>query len=193
MDDVRAVMDAAGSERAVLLGVSEGAPLSMVFAATHPERTAGLIFVGGEVKEIREDDWPWGASTREEYEGMLDGILERRDRVGKGHARLVRAEQGARPGGGRLAVAAPAVIRVPRGCGCLHAARKRDRRSLRGAVDPRADARPPHARGSGRPLRTGHAGWPSRSREPASSSWRARTTCPGSTSPTRSSPRYGIS
>ena len=61
MDDVRAVMDAVGSERAVLLGVSEGAPLSMVFAATHPERTAGLIFVGGEVKEIREDDWPSGA------------------------------------------------------------------------------------------------------------------------------------
>ena len=83
MDDVRAVMDAAGSERAVLLGVSEGAPLSMVFAATHPERTAGLIFVGGEVKEIREDDWPWGASTREEYEGMLDGILSGETEWGK--------------------------------------------------------------------------------------------------------------
>ena len=68
MDDVRAVMDAVGSERAVLLGVSEGVLLSMVFVATHPERTAGLIFVGGEVKEILEDDWPWGASTRESYE-----------------------------------------------------------------------------------------------------------------------------
>jgi pimeloyl-ACP methyl ester carboxylesterase len=75
MDDVRTVMDAIGSERAVLLGVSEGAPLSMVFAATHPERTAGLIFVGGEVKEIRENDWPWGQSTREEYEAMLEGVL----------------------------------------------------------------------------------------------------------------------
>ena len=83
MDDVRAVMDAVGSERAVLLGVSEGAPLSMVFAATHPERTAGLIFVGGEVKEIREDDWPWGASTREEYEGMLDGISSGETEWGK--------------------------------------------------------------------------------------------------------------
>jgi pimeloyl-ACP methyl ester carboxylesterase len=75
MDDVRAVMDAVGSERAVLMGISEGAPLSMVFAASHPERTAGLIFVGGEVKEIREDDWPWGQSTREEYEAHLDKIL----------------------------------------------------------------------------------------------------------------------
>jgi pimeloyl-ACP methyl ester carboxylesterase len=83
MDDVRAVMDAVGSERAVLLGVSEGAPLSMVFAATHPERTAGLIFVGGEVKEILEDDWPWGASTREQYEGMLEGILSGETEWGK--------------------------------------------------------------------------------------------------------------
>jgi pimeloyl-ACP methyl ester carboxylesterase len=83
MDDVRAVMDAVGSERAVLLGVSEGAPLSMVFAATHPERTAGLIFVGGEVKEILEDDCPWGASTREQYEGMLEGILTGETEWGK--------------------------------------------------------------------------------------------------------------
>jgi pimeloyl-ACP methyl ester carboxylesterase len=75
MDDVRAVMDAVGSERAALMGVSEGAPLSMVFAATHPERTAALIFAGGEVKEIREDDWPWGQSTREEYDQMLEGVL----------------------------------------------------------------------------------------------------------------------
>ena len=75
MDDVRAVMDAAGSERAVLLGVSEGAPLSMVFAATHPERTAALIFIGGEVKEILEDDWPLGQETREEYEAHLQKIL----------------------------------------------------------------------------------------------------------------------
>jgi pimeloyl-ACP methyl ester carboxylesterase len=83
MDDVRAVMDAVGSERAVLLGVSEGAPLSMVFAASHPDRTAGLIFVGGEVKEIIEDDWPWGADTREEYEGMLEGILSGETEWGK--------------------------------------------------------------------------------------------------------------
>jgi class 3 adenylate cyclase len=75
MDDVRAVMDAVGSERAVLLGVSEGAPQSMVFAATHPERTAGLIFVGGEVKEILEDDWPLGQSTRTDYEAMLQKVL----------------------------------------------------------------------------------------------------------------------
>ena len=83
MDDVRAVMDAVGSERAVLLGVSEGAPLSMVFAATHPDRTAGLVFVGGEVKEIIEDDWPIGQETREKYEADLERILTGETEWGK--------------------------------------------------------------------------------------------------------------
>ena len=43
MDDVRAVMEAAGSERAAILGLSEGGPLGIVFAATNPDRTSGLI------------------------------------------------------------------------------------------------------------------------------------------------------
>lgn len=46
MDDVRAVMDAAGSRRAVLLGASEGGPMSLLFAATYPERTRALILYG---------------------------------------------------------------------------------------------------------------------------------------------------
>jgi pimeloyl-ACP methyl ester carboxylesterase len=75
MDDVRAVMDAAGSERAVLMGISEGAPLSLLFAASHPERAAALVFCGGEVKEVIGDDWPWGLSTREEYDESLARVL----------------------------------------------------------------------------------------------------------------------
>ncbi len=47
MDDVRAVMDAAGSGRAALLGASEGAPMSILFAATYPERTRALLLYGG--------------------------------------------------------------------------------------------------------------------------------------------------
>ncbi|WP_439580616.1 alpha/beta fold hydrolase [Elioraea sp.] len=47
MQDVRAVMDAAGSGRAVLLGASEGAPMSILFAATCPERTRALVLYGG--------------------------------------------------------------------------------------------------------------------------------------------------
>lgn len=65
MDDVRAVMDAAGSERAVLFGYSEGGPMSALFAATYPERTLGLVLYGTYMKRIRSDDYPW-APTREE-------------------------------------------------------------------------------------------------------------------------------
>jgi pimeloyl-ACP methyl ester carboxylesterase len=53
MDDVRAVMDAVGSERAALLGHSEGGNMSMLFAATYPDRTATLILVGCYAKRIR--------------------------------------------------------------------------------------------------------------------------------------------
>ena len=77
MDDVRAVMDAAGSERAALLGVSEGGPMSILFAATHPERTRALLLCGAEVKEERTDDWPWGEATRAEFEESMPTIGER--------------------------------------------------------------------------------------------------------------------
>src|SRR4051794_19942204 len=53
MDDVRAVMDAAGAERAALVGISEGVPMSILFAATYPERVHALVCYGG------------GAPTRE--------------------------------------------------------------------------------------------------------------------------------
>src|ERR1700758_4551412 len=46
MDDVRAVMDAAGSARAALFGLSEGGPMSIMFAATYPQRTSALILYG---------------------------------------------------------------------------------------------------------------------------------------------------
>ena len=46
-DDIRAVMDAAGSERTALIGVSEGAPMSVVFAASHLERVSALVLYGG--------------------------------------------------------------------------------------------------------------------------------------------------
>jgi len=49
MDDVRAILDAVGSETTALMGVSEGGPLSMLFAAAHPERTRALVLCGAEV------------------------------------------------------------------------------------------------------------------------------------------------
>jgi class 3 adenylate cyclase len=77
MDDVRAVLDAVNSERTVLAGVSEGGPLSMLFAASYPERTEALLLVGAEVKEEKTDDWPWGEATRAEQEAGMQAIPER--------------------------------------------------------------------------------------------------------------------
>jgi len=65
MDDVRAVMQAARSERAVILGVSEGGPMSALFAATYPEKTLGLVMFGCYARRLRDAAYPWG-STREE-------------------------------------------------------------------------------------------------------------------------------
>jgi pimeloyl-ACP methyl ester carboxylesterase/tetratricopeptide (TPR) repeat protein len=65
MDDVRTVMDAAGSERAVLFGYSEGAPMAVLFAATYPDRVRGLVLYGAYAKRLDpDDDYPW-APTRE--------------------------------------------------------------------------------------------------------------------------------
>jgi len=61
MDDMRVVLDAAGSERAVAFGLSEGASLSAVFAASHPERVTSLILVGGFARLLRDEDYEWGA------------------------------------------------------------------------------------------------------------------------------------
>ncbi len=71
MDDVRAVMDAAGSARAVLFGVSESAPLACLFAATYPERTAALILYAAYASEVRQPDYPW-PPTAEELTAHLD-------------------------------------------------------------------------------------------------------------------------
>ncbi len=70
MDDLRAVLDAVGSVRAALLGISEGGPMSALFAATYPERTAALVMYGSYARWIREPDYPW-ALTREQHERAL--------------------------------------------------------------------------------------------------------------------------
>jgi pimeloyl-ACP methyl ester carboxylesterase len=69
-DDIRAVMDAAGSERAVIMGVSEGGPMAIVFAATHPSRTRGLILYGSHARTTWAPDYPWRL-TVEEYRRMI--------------------------------------------------------------------------------------------------------------------------
>ncbi|MGH3115911.1 MAG: alpha/beta fold hydrolase [Gaiellales bacterium] len=61
MDDVRTVLDAVGSEHAAIFGLSEGGAMSILFAATYPERTSALILYGATAKLIADDDHPWGA------------------------------------------------------------------------------------------------------------------------------------
>ncbi|HVQ40634.1 MAG TPA: alpha/beta fold hydrolase [Vicinamibacterales bacterium] len=74
LDDVRAVMDAAGSERAVLLGVSEGGPLCTLFAATYPERTEALLMIGSYARRLVDHDYPWG-KTLEAHDAFCDTLL----------------------------------------------------------------------------------------------------------------------
>ena len=71
MDDVRAVMDAVGSERAALFGISEGGPMSLLFAATYPARTAALVIYGSYARRSWAADHPFGR-TVEEMDRVLD-------------------------------------------------------------------------------------------------------------------------
>lgn len=65
MDDLRAVMDAVNSRSATIFGHSEGGALSILFAATHPDRTTALILTGAYAKRIRTDDYPWAPTADE--------------------------------------------------------------------------------------------------------------------------------
>ena len=113
MDDVRAVMDAAGSERAALLGISEGGPMCSLFAATYPEKTIALVMIGTYAKRIWDPEYPW-APTIEARERFFDEI---RDRWGGPVGLDVRAPSVARTrhsarGGALTCAWAP--VRAPR-------------------------------------------------------------------------------
>ena len=61
VDDVRAVMDAAGSQRAALFGISEGGPMSVLFAASHPDRATALVLHGAMGRTTEAPDYPWAS------------------------------------------------------------------------------------------------------------------------------------
>jgi class 3 adenylate cyclase/dienelactone hydrolase len=65
MDDVRAVMDAVGSERAAVIGWSEGVAMCALFAATYPARAWAVVLYGGSARELRAPDYPWGPTESE--------------------------------------------------------------------------------------------------------------------------------
>ena len=70
MEDVHAVMDAAGSQRAALFGFSEGGPMSVLFAASYPQRTTALVFYGSYAKRSWAPDYPHGW-TAEQWQALL--------------------------------------------------------------------------------------------------------------------------
>ncbi len=70
IDDLRAVVDAVGSERAIVVGDSDGGALAALFAATHPERTLGLVLWSGGVRIAEASDYPWGMKE-ERFEERL--------------------------------------------------------------------------------------------------------------------------
>jgi class 3 adenylate cyclase len=75
MDDVRAVLDAVGSERAALFGYSEGGPMSILFAGTYPERTSALVLYGTYAKRRDpDDDYPWAPTweARQAYAAEIE-------------------------------------------------------------------------------------------------------------------------
>jgi class 3 adenylate cyclase len=74
MDDVRAVMDAVGSERAAFYALSEAAAMCLLFAATYPERTAALVIRSAYPRRMWAPDYPWGL-TEQQYERELERDL----------------------------------------------------------------------------------------------------------------------
>jgi class 3 adenylate cyclase len=70
-DDIRAVMDAAGSDRAALFGLSDGVPMSVVFAASHPDRVSALVLYGGLARNLWAPDYLFG-NTEREYRKVLE-------------------------------------------------------------------------------------------------------------------------
>jgi class 3 adenylate cyclase len=75
MDDVRAVMDAVGSKQAALFGFSEGGPMSLLFAATYPERTVALVMYGSYARRLWAPDHPYGKTAAD-----WDGFVQRLER-----------------------------------------------------------------------------------------------------------------
>jgi pimeloyl-ACP methyl ester carboxylesterase len=96
MEDVRAVLDAAGSERAAVFGISEGGPMAILLAATYPERVSHLVLYGTYARLTRAPDYP---------EGVPDGYMRNWEEI-------IRGEWHESPGS---AVLAPSLVGDPEG------------------------------------------------------------------------------
>ena len=117
MDDVLAVLDAADSDRAAVMGHSEGGSLAVLYAATHPERVKALVTTGIFAKRSWSPDYPW-AEKPVEREAYIEDWSEAGAPIptssGSRRARLAirRSRRGSPPTSGR----APARAMPPRSC-----------------------------------------------------------------------------
>lgn len=92
MHDVLAVMGAADSERAVLVGYSEGVPMALLMAALHPERVRGLVLYAGYARRTRAPDYPW-AKTDEERRAYTERLVTTWDWAADARMRCPSADQ----------------------------------------------------------------------------------------------------
>ena len=76
MDDVRAVLDAVGSDRAALFGSSEGGVMCALFAATYPSRTSALVMHGSYARITSAQDYPWGPTAAERNAFVEQGVRQ---------------------------------------------------------------------------------------------------------------------
>ncbi len=88
VDDVRAVMDAAGSERAALFGISEGGPMSVLFAASQPDRVTALVLHGAMGRTTEAPDYPWASPAEALRESAAEFIVPHWGREAEGMVEL---------------------------------------------------------------------------------------------------------
>ena len=162
MDDVRAVLDAAGAERAALLGHSEGGPMCLLFAATYPERTVALVLIGTYAQASGRARLPVRRRAPQAYDAFLREIAD--GWGGRRRARGTRAEPRRRHAVPDLVVGLPAHEREPGRGPRAHADERGDRRAAGARDDRRPDPRrAPHRRpiasGRGRSLPRGADPW----------------------------------
>jgi class 3 adenylate cyclase/pimeloyl-ACP methyl ester carboxylesterase len=110
LEDVRAVLDAAGVERAILWGATDGGPLAIAFAVHYPERVAGLLLLGTTAKYTSDESFPLGANT------AAVEAFQRTDAVDRGRAvsQLSQSRMSNVPGAAALDAVVEVLERVPR-------------------------------------------------------------------------------
>jgi len=110
IEDLRAVLDAAGVERAILWGATDGGPLAIAFAVYHPERVAGLLLLGTTAKFTSDESFAWGINQAAVESFMRTDAVDR----GRAISQLSQSRSGGPADPGGPAAIAEVMLRVPR-------------------------------------------------------------------------------